>query len=69
MRNLMRFVQEAVIETEECPIPLCAAHLAIQQTVRNFSTSISEAHWRKLALLDASTDQRIANDDSDYTTN
>ena len=66
VRNLMTFVQNACTYTETLPIPLTAAHRAIQQTVRTYSTAIPEAHWTKLAELDLSTTQQIPNGDLDY---
>ncbi len=68
VRYLMSFVQEACAYTEATPIPLAAAHRAIQQTVRTYATAIPEAHWTKLAQLDVSSDQRIPNEDLDYLT-
>lgn len=66
VRNLMTFVQNACTYADEIPIPLAAAQKAIQQTVRNYSTAIPEHHWKKLAALDRSPDQKILNGDNDY---
>ncbi len=66
VRNLMIFIQSACTYAANIPIPLAAAHRAIQQTVRTYSTAIPESHWEKLARLDASTDQKIPNGDNDY---
>jgi len=68
MRNLMTFVQNACTYTDHLPIPLTAAHRAIQQTVRTYSTAIPESHWTKLAELDLSSSQQISNGDPDYLT-
>lgn len=66
IRSLMSFVREAVTYTDGTPIGLPAARLAIRQTVRDYSTSIPEAHWAELARLDLSSDQKIPNDNADY---
>jgi hypothetical protein len=66
VRNLMTFVQNACTYADDVPIPLAAAQKAIQQTVRNYATAIPEHHWRKLAELDRSPDQKIPNGDADY---
>ncbi len=65
-RHLMIFVQNACVYADDIPIPLKAAHRAIQQTVRTYSTAISEAHWEKLVRLDRSADQMIPGGDADY---
>ena len=66
VRSLMTFVQNACAYAEGIPIPLAAAHRAIQQAVRTYSTSIPEGHWAKLAQLDQSSDQKLPNGDDDY---
>ena len=66
IRSLMTFVQNACTYADSIPIPLAAAHRAIQQVVRTYSTSSPEGHWAKLAQLDHSTDQKLPNDDDDY---
>lgn len=66
VRLLMTFVQNACTYASETPIPLAAAHRAVQQIVRTFSGAIPEIHWSKLARLDRSTDQQIPNGDADY---
>ncbi len=66
VRNLMTFVQNACTYASTIPIPLSAAHRAIQQTVRTYSTSIPEHHWEKLARLDRSSNQMIPGGDNDY---
>ncbi|MCZ6678115.1 MAG: hypothetical protein O7E52_12780 [Candidatus Poribacteria bacterium] len=68
VRNLMTFVQTACTYAEGIPIPLRAAHRAIQQTVRTYSTAIPEHHWGKLAELDRSADQMIPGGGPDYLT-
>ncbi|HVG20716.1 MAG TPA: hypothetical protein VNI02_16825, partial [Blastocatellia bacterium] len=65
-RNLMTFVQEACTYTDDIPIPLEAAHRAIQPTVRTYSTAIPDSHWNRLAQLDLSPDQKIDNGEKDY---
>lgn len=49
IRNLMIFIQNSCAYAEELPISLEAAHHAIQQEVRLYSTAILENHWKKLA--------------------
>jgi hypothetical protein len=66
IRNLMNFVKNASIYTDELPITLSAVQKAIKQTINTYSTSIPDAHWSKLAQLDLSTDQSFPNGDSDY---
>lgn len=65
VRDLMIFVREACTYGD-LPIPLKAAHQAIAQTVRTYSTSIHKDHWKKLAELDLSADQKIPGGDPDY---
>lgn len=65
-RLLMSFVQQACAYAQSLPIPLSAAHRAIAQTVSMYSTTIVESHWRKLAELDLSDDQKLRNGDLDY---
>lgn len=65
-RNLVSFVQNACTYANKLPITLDAAKRAIQQTVRTYSTAIPESHWRKLAALELSGDQKIENGDEDY---
>ena len=68
VRSLMRFVQSACSYARRTgiPIPLAAAHHAVQQTVPTYTASIPQAHWEKLAQLDLSPDQFIPGGDSDY---
>lgn len=66
IRNLMTFVQNACTYANNIPVPLTAAHKAIQQTVRTYSTAIPETHWPKLAGLDRSPTQEIINGDEDF---
>ncbi len=66
VRSLMIFVQSACAYAEKLPISLEAAHRAVHQTVRTYSTAIPESHWDKLARLDASTDHAIPGGDADY---
>lgn len=65
-RQLMTFVQNACAYSEALPIQLPAAHRAIAQTVSMYSTTILEPHWRKLAELDLSDDQKLRNGDPDH---
>jgi hypothetical protein len=65
-RELMRFVQRASTYMDALPITVDAAYRAIGETVETFSTSIPEAHWKKLAALDLSPDRQIDNADDDY---
>jgi hypothetical protein len=62
----MAFVQSACVYTEKTPIPLTAAHRAVQQSVRTYSTAIRDEHWRKLAELEVSDDKKIKNGDPDF---
>jgi hypothetical protein len=66
VRSLMLFVQHACVYATNVPIPLAAAHRAIRQTVRAYSTAIHEHHWEKLARLDLSPDQMVLGGDDDY---
>jgi hypothetical protein len=66
IRDLMAFIQESCTHVTAVPITLEAAHRAVQPRVRTFSTSIPEDHWEKLARLELSPDQKIANDDPDH---
>lgn len=66
VRSLMTFVQNACTYASAVPIPLVAAQKAVQQTVRTYATAIPEHHWKKLARLDLSIDQKIPNGDNDY---
>ncbi len=66
VRNLMTFVQNASAYTEELPIALDAARRARSQSVRTYSTSIPESHWKKLVKLDQSHDQQIPGGDDEY---
>ena len=66
VRNLMTFVQAACTYTDSTPIPLAAAHRAVQQSVRTYSTAIKDEHWRKLAELELSDDKKIKNGDEDF---
>ncbi len=66
VRNLIIFMQNSSVYTDELPIPLSAAQKAIKQAVSIFSTSIPDPHWEKLAQLDLSSDQRIPNGDDDH---
>jgi len=66
VRFLMTFVRNACTYVSGIPIPLEAAHRAIRQTIRSYSTAIPEPHWEKLVRLDLSADQRIPGGDEDY---
>ena len=65
-RNLMMFIQSVCTYSETIPFSLPAAHKAIQQTVRAYSTSIPDEHWEKLAKLDIAPDEAIPGGDGDY---
>ena len=66
VRHLMVFVQNACGYASAAPIPLDAAHRAVQQTVRTYDSATPEAYWDKLAALDRSPDQKIPGGDDDY---
>ena len=66
VRHLMVFVQNACAYADAAPVPLAAAHRAVQQTVRTYDSAMPETHWDKLAELDRSTDQKIPGGDDDY---
>lgn len=67
-RSLMTFVQEACSYVDDPPITLKAAHSAVRQAIRIFSTTIPAAYWPKLARLELSQDQKIDSADMDYAT-
>ena len=67
-RSLLTFVQSACAYSKQLPIDLPAAHRAVQQAVRTYSTSIPDLHWRKLAELDLSHDQSIPGGDPECLT-
>lgn len=66
LRHLFNFVQEACTRTQTLPLPLDAAHRAVQGMVKSYSTAIRQNHWANLAHLETSPDQSIANGDPDY---
>lgn len=66
VRSLMRFAQAAATYASAAPITRTVAIKAVGQTASTYSTSVPEAHWDKLATLDASTDQKIPSDDTDF---
>ena len=65
VRSLMVFIQEACTYGH-LPITLQDMRRAVGNTVSNFSTSIKEDYWVKLARLELSDDQKIPNGDPDY---
>ncbi len=66
VRNLMIFVRNACTYITALPIPLSATQKSLRQAVNQYSSSIPENYWEKLAKLDLSADQRIPNGDEDY---
>lgn len=66
LRNLMLFIQEAIISTDDLPITYQTARRSIQPTVRSYASSIRETYWQKLAELEKSSDQQIDNGDEDF---
>ena len=66
IRDLIRFVRNAVAQIEEFPIKLVHAKNALKSNIQIFSTSIPESHWAKLAMVDLSPNQTFPNDDDDY---
>jgi hypothetical protein len=65
-RELMRYIREATSETDTAPISRDAARAALRSTIDLYSRSIQQEHWEKLAELELTPDQQIANGDSDY---
>ena len=68
LRNLMLFIQEAIISTDNLPISFQTARKSIQPTVRSYASSIRETYWTKLAELEKSSDQQIDNGDEAFWT-
>jgi energy-coupling factor transporter ATP-binding protein EcfA2 len=66
LRNLMSFIQEAIISTEDLPISYEIARRSVQPTVRSYASSIREDYWPKLAGLEKSADQQIDNGDEGF---
>jgi energy-coupling factor transporter ATP-binding protein EcfA2 len=66
LRNLMSFIQEAIISTEDLPISYEIARKSVQPTVRSYASSIREDYWPKLADLERSADQQIDNGDEGF---
>ena len=67
IRTFIRLIQEASIEVDELPIDFRAARESVKLEVRSFAASVKEKYWRKLAMLELSTNQQIENDDDDYS--
>ena len=68
LRNLMRFIQEAITSTDSLPIPFQVARKSIQPTVRAYAAAIKESYYPKLVELDAHPNQQINTDDPDFWT-
>lgn len=66
IRDLIRFVRNAVAQIEELPIKLIHAKNALKSNIQIYSTGIPESHWEKLARVDLSPNQTFPNDDEDY---
>ena len=66
LRNMMSFIQEAIISTDDLPIDYKIARKSVQPKVRSYASSIREEYWEKLAKLEKSTDQQIDNGDEDF---
>ena len=66
IRDLIRFVRNAIAQIVELPIQLIHAKNALKSNIQVYSTSIPESHWEKLARVDLSPDQKFPNDDEDY---
>ncbi len=66
IRELLGFVRDSVRQIDTFPIKLIHAKNSLKPNIQLYSTSIPEAHWQKLALLDNSPSQTFPNDDDDY---
>jgi energy-coupling factor transporter ATP-binding protein EcfA2 len=66
LRNLMLFIQEAVITVDDLPIKIQTVRKSIQPTVRSYASSIRETFWEKLVKLEKNPNQQIDTDDSDF---
>ena len=67
IRNLLRFVQEAVVAIDCLPVDFAAARESVGGSVRSFAASVKESRWEKLAALELSPRQQIENGDEDYS--
>ncbi len=67
IRNLLRFVQEAVVAVDSLPVDFAAARESVGGSVRAFAASVKESRWAKLAALELSPHQQIENGDEDYS--
>jgi len=70
IRNLLRFVQQAITYTDSLPIKLSAARKSVGKAVDMFAASIDEqrGHYQKLAQLELSPNQQIVTGDDAYST-
>lgn len=68
LRNLMLFIQEAIISTDDLPINFKIARKSIQPTVRIYAVAIKESYYPKLVELDADAKQQIDSEDPDFWT-
>lgn len=68
LRNLMLFIQEAIISSDELPINYKTARKSIQPTVRAYAASIKESAYPKLVALDENPKQQIDTEDDSFWT-
>ncbi len=66
IRELLGFVRDSVRQIDAFPIKLVHAKNSLKPNIQLYSTSIPEAHWQKLVLLDNSPSQTFPNDDDNY---
>lgn len=66
IRNLLRFIQDSVVSTDNFPIDFTIAKKSVGASVRSFAASVKENRWRKLAELELNPRQQIENGDEDY---
>ncbi|CAN5545231.1 hypothetical protein BH10ACI1_BH10ACI1_07970 [soil metagenome] len=68
LRNLMRFIQEAIMSLDSLPITYKVARKSTQPTVRIYAAAIKESYYPKLVELDADSNQQIDTEDPDFWT-
>ncbi len=66
LRNLMRFIQEAIMSVDNLPIDYKIARKSIQPTVRTYAAAIKESYYPKLVNLVLNTKQQIDTEDPDF---
>lgn len=65
VRELMQFLQESLVRTEDLPITLETAKKALRPTIQALAPAVHAAWWTKLAALELSDDQQVDEEDSD----